>query len=711
MKNFPVIQVVLAGNPNSGKTSLFNELAGTNRKVGNFPGVTVEKVEGTVVHKNYLIKLVDLPGTYSLSSYSPEEQVARDYIVLEKPDIIIHVLDSTNPERNMLFTTQLLELERKVITAFNIYDEAEKKGIHVNHKELESLLGTPVIPVSSKTKTGINTLLDTIVRLYESSQPLPRKFHYPEYIEERILKLAEILSSDNELLKTYNPRWLAIKLIEHDENVYQILKDRAIWMKAFPYLTTITKEIESHYEEEADLVINENRNSFVKGAVRETITFSNRKKYNFSEILDLLLINRITGLPFFIISMWAVFQLVFQLGKYPTKWLEMAFSSLGDLSTQYISNEILRSVIADGIISGVGGVLSFVPNILLLFFALAILEGSGYMARAAFVVDKVMHTFGLHGKSAISLITGLGCSIPAFMSTRTLKSQRDRIVTLLIIPFMSCGAKLPVYILIIGAFFPVKYSGTVLFAVYLTGILLALISARLFKATIFKGESEPFVMELPPYRLPSPKSLFYQMWNKAEMYFRKAATTILIASVVIWLASNFPKNNILSKSIEYQISQTSENPYLKAEDKEKIINELKNKESSLQLQHSVIGQIGSFIEPFIKPLGFDWKIGISLITGFAAKELVVSSMATIYSLDQNNYESVKTLQEKLKNEYSFPAALSLLMFVLIYVPCIAATVIFHRESGKTKYTILYIIFTLFTAWILSFLVFQFSSLF
>lgn len=706
MKDLSVIHVALAGNPNSGKTSLFNELVGTNRKVGNFAGVTVERVEGTLIHKNYQIRLIDLPGTYSLSAYSPEEQVARDYLIFEKPDIIIHVIDSTNPERNLLFTTQLLELEKKVISAFNIYDEAVKSGIKVDENKLQILLGTPVVPVSSKTKLGINRLVDTIISLYEDRQPMVRKFHYHEFVEERLLRLSEILSQDIELKQAYNTRWLAIKLLEHDEQVYKLIKDRAIWMKAFPLLTAMSREIQYHFKEEPDEVINENRFSFVKGAVQETIVFSRKRKYSFTDILDFLLINRITGIPFFIISMWAVFQLVFQLGEYPTRWLEIAFAWLGEMVTLNISNDILKSIIADGIISGVGGVLSFLPNILLLFFALAILEGTGYMARAAFVVDKVMHSFGLHGKSAISLITGLGCSIPAFMSTRTLKSQRDRITTLLIIPFMSCGAKLPVYILIIGAFFPVKYAGTALFGVYMTGIILALLSAKLFKSTIFRGESEPFVMELPPYRLPSPKSLFFQMWNKAEMYLKKAATTILIASLIIWLASNFPKNIRLHQSNSYQIKQTSENPYLLPEEKVSIINELEAKESALQLKYSVIGRIGTFIEPVIQPLGFDWRIGISLITGFAAKELVVSSMATIYSLDKSSYESTKTLQQKLKNDYSFSTALSLLMFVLIYVPCIAATTIFHREAGKTKYTVLYVGYTLLTAWTMSFLIYQ-----
>jgi len=706
MKDLPLIEVLLAGNPNSGKTSLFNELVGANRKVGNFAGVTVEKVEGSLIYKNHQIRFTDLPGTYSISAYSPEEMVARNYITSHHSDLIIHVLDSNNIERNLLFTTQLMELGAPFIIAFNIYDEMVRKGIKADIKQLEKLLGTAIIPTSSRLKTGINELLDKIIELHNNKITVQKKFNHPEYIEERLIKLAGVIEADKEIADNYSPYWLAIKLLENDEQVYSLLKERAIWIKTFPLLTEISKEIKNYYKEEADLILNENRVAFAKGAFTETVDLGNTKKRNLTDILDFLLINRITGIPVFILFMWATFQLVFQIGEYPVNWLQEAFNYLAVSTSSAIENEIIRSVVTDGIISGVGGVLAFLPNILLLFLALAIFEGTGYMARAAFVIDKVMHTFGLHGKSAISLITGLGCSIPAFMSTRTLKSQRDRLTTMFIIPFMSCGAKLPVYILIIGAFFPVKYAGTILFAVYMTGILLAMLSAKLLKTTILKGESEPFVMELPPYRLPSPKSLLYQMWNKAAMYLKKAATMILLASVLVWLASNFPKSNRIEKFYHYEMQEVANNDYLNDAEKTNIINALYAKEQSLQFQYSVIGRIGKFIEPVIKPLGFDWRIGISLLTGFAAKELVVSSMATIYSVGDVEGGHTLSLQEKLKNNYSTATAFALLMFVLIYVPCVAATAIFHKEAGKLKYTAFYFGFTMTLAWLLSFLVYQ-----
>jgi len=711
MKDSKTIEVLLAGNPNSGKTSLFNEIVGANRKVGNFPGVTVEKVEGIINYKDYQIKIIDLPGTYSLTAYSPEEIVARNYLIASKSNLIIHVIDGTNIERNLLFSTQLMELGKDFIIAVNIYDEVEKKRIKINIAQLQKLIGVPVIPTSSRTKTGINELIDEIIRHNEKIISVQKKFNYPEYLEEKIIELSKILSYDTELIQEYSPYWLAVKLFEQDEFVYKLLKGRKIWLKVFPFLTESSKEIIKRYEIDTDLLISEARYAFVKGALAETVNFSETKKRSLTDILDYILINRISGIPVFIFFMWAIFQIVFNLGKYPTDWIQQAFEWLGDLITQNIRNELLSSVLDDGIISGVGGVISFLPNILLLFFALAILEGTGYMARAAFVIDKVMHTFGLHGKSAISLITGLGCSIPAFMSTRTLKSQRDRITTLFIIPFMSCGAKLPVYILIIGAFFSPKIAGTVLFIVYMTGILLALISAKLLKSTILKGESEPFVMELPPYRLPSPKSLLFQMWNKAAMYLKKAATLILIASLLVWLASNFPKSLNIEKSYGYQKESVQQNKYLNDDEKKQILSALEKKENSLQFQHSIIGQLGKIIEPVIQPLGFDWRIGISLLTGFAAKELVVSSMATIYSIDESGTYSSKNLQQKLRENYPIQTALALLMFVLVYVPCIAATTVFHREAGKTKYTIFYFVFTISMAWLLSLAVFQISFLF
>jgi ferrous iron transport protein B len=449
-----------------------------------------------------------------------------------------------------------------------------------------------------------------------------------------------------------------------------------------------------------------------EGAIKETVSFPENRRKSITEKIDNILINRITGIPVFLISMWLIFQIVFKVGEYPMLWIETFFNELGSITSKFVDNQMIESILVDGVIGGVGGVLVFLPNILLLFLALAFLEGTGYMARAAFVVDKVMHVFGLHGKSAISMITGFGCSVPAFMSTRTLKSNSDRITTLLIIPFMSCGAKLPVYLLIIGAFFSTQAAGNVLFGIYLFGILIALLSAKVFKSTIFKGDSEPFVMELPPYRLPSIKSLFFQMWHKASLYLKKAATLILIASVIIWLGSNFPKSQKIEADYSQKIEQIENNSSITNKEKVSKINELKAEEASLQMKYSVIGRIGVGIEPVIKPLGFDWRIGISLISGVVAKEVVVSTMGTIYSLGETDSDNLVGLHEKLRNQgsYNIATAIALLIFVLLYVPCIAASVVFHREAAKWKYTLIYISYSMILAWILAFVGYNVTQL-
>ncbi|MBT3303241.1 MAG: ferrous iron transport protein B [Bacteroidetes bacterium] len=713
MDNSRVITIALAGNPNSGKTSLFNAIVGANQKVGNFSGVTVEKVQGSLKYKGYKINFIDLPGTYSLTAYSPEEVVARNFITDKKPDIVINVIDGSNLERNLYLTTQLMELEKDFIIALNMYDEVQKKKIEINFDLFESLLGTRIIPTSAKHKTGINDILDAIVNIIEEKFQPKFKAQYQHEIDNRVEKLCETLLQDEELSAKYAARWLAVKLFENDKLVYDLVFKRPIWIKVYSQLVEANKFFESKFGEDAEVIITENRHAFIKGALKEAVKFNTQKQRNYSELLDKILINRITGIPVFFLTMWAIFQMVFKLGEYPMQWIESIFHFLGDIANSTIENETLRSLLVEGVIGGVGGVLVFLPNIMLLFLALAFLEGTGYMARAAFVIDKVMHSFGLHGKSAISMITGFGCSVPAFMSTRTLKSKSDRITTLLIIPFMSCGAKLPVYILIIGAFFKVSVAGNVLFAIYLVGIFIALFSAKLFKATIFKGDSEPFVMELPPYRFPTPKSLMWQMWHKASMYLKKAATIILIASVIIWLGSNFPQSEKITDhytALEQQVLQSDAHTL---ELKESYLAKLAKERDSEQMQFSLIGRLGKFIEPAIKPLGFDWRLGISLVSGIAGKEIVVSTIATIFSLGDSEYTGNKSLQEKLRNDdaYSVATAISFLLFVLLYIPCIAATTVFHREAQKWKYTIIYIAFSMGIAWIFAFAGFQITSLF
>lgn len=713
MDNSKSITVALAGNPNSGKTYLFNDLVGANQKVGNFSGVTVEKIEGFVNYNGYKIRVIDLPGTYSLTAYSPEEVVTRDYIIEEKPDVVVNVVDGTNLERNLYLTTQLMEIETDILIALNMFDEVLKLGIEIKIKHLQTLLGSHVVPTSARKRTGIESLLDHIVRIYEGTITIAKnKLSYQNGLEERIEILANILSKDHELASKYPCRWLAIKLFENDKIIYQLVKERPVWIKAYKHLMETNSYLESRYHEDSELVITENRHSFIKGAIKETVRETQKGKRTVTEVLDKILINRVTGLPVFLLFMWGTFQLVFKVGEYPVFWLEEFFSWLRGFVGDAINNESVKSIVVDGIIGGVGGVIVFLPNILFLFFALSFLEGTGYMARAAFVIDKIMHIFGLHGKSAISMITGFGCSVPAFMATRTLKGKSDRITTLLIIPFMSCGAKLPVYILIIGAFFSTGIAGNLLFAIYIFGVIIALLSAKLFKVVIFKGKSEPFVMELPPYRLPSFKSLLYQMWHKAAMYLRKAATIILLASVIIWLGSNFPKDKKVSQEYQSKKEVVNLNNNLTEDQKKDKIKLLKAEEAGIQIKRSIIGRIGTAIEPVIKPLGFDWKIGISLLSGFAAKEIVVSTMGTLHSLGEVDDEEPTSLQEKIGNDpsYSIATAIAFLIFVLLYVPCIAATIVFHREAGAWKWTLFYIFYSVAIAWIMAYAGFNITNL-
>ncbi|MGD8779977.1 MAG: ferrous iron transport protein B [Ignavibacteria bacterium] len=714
MNNDREILVALAGNPNSGKTSIFNNLVGANQKVGNFAGVTVEKYTGRKEYKGYKINFVDLPGTYSLTAYSPEEVVARNFIIEEKPDLIINVIDSTNLERNLFLTTQLMDLECKMIVALNMFDEIERKNIKIDTEQLNKLLGTPIVKTSATKKTGINDLLDFIIKIKNGElNTNTHKLYYSDELEEQIEKIQSELDSCKHLNGKYNYRWLSIKLLENDKIIYNLVKENPVWLKINPILTEAITNFDSKYDSEPEMLLTEERYSLIRGAIKETVSYPPKRKKSKTEIVDSILINRITGLPIFLFFMWAMFQLTFTLGEYPMGLIEDFFGLLGEFASDILTNEIVRSIVVDGIIAGVGGVLVFLPNILILFLCLSIFEGTGYLARAAFVIDKVMHKFGLHGKSFIPMVTGFGCSVPAFMATRTLKSESDKITTMLIIPFMSCSAKFPVYILITGAFFAPEVAGNILFGIYLFGVGIALLSAKFFKKTIFDDESEPFVMELPPYRVPTLKTLIMQMWFKAALYLRKAGTIILFASVLIWISTNYPVNKELEQQYENEIETVQMNNELSDEFKAEKIAEIENNKQKSQLEYSAAGYIGKFIEPFFSPLGFDWRLSISLVNGFAAKEIVVSTMGTIYALGGDADESSSALRERLRNDgnYTIATALALMIFTLLYIPCFAATVVFHKEAGKWKWTLLYASYSIAVAWIMAFIVYNVTSLF
>lgn len=707
------ISVALVGNPNSGKTSLFNKLVGANQRVGNFSGVTVEKYEGTVSHRGFEITIIDLPGTYSLTTYSPEEIITREYILNGNPDIVVNVVDSTNLERNLYLTTQLIDVQANLLVALNMFDELEKQSTLIDLEQSEKLLGTHLIPTSAVTGLGVEELLNHIVDLFTHKISIKKnKLTFSPIMEDYIEQISNIIVKDAELSQKYFPRWIAIKLLVNDKDIYKLVREYPIWIKINKILTDAIKEIDRKFDSDPELMLKEERHGLIRGAIKETVKYPTKRKKNASEIIDSILINRITGLPLFIFFMWAMFQLTFTLGEAPMNWIETFFTFLGETTANLITEPTARSIIVDGIIAGVGGVLVFLPNIMILFFSLSFLEGTGYMARAAFVIDKVMHKVGLHGKSFIPMITGFGCSVPAFMATRTLRNKSDRITTLLIIPFMSCSAKFPVYVLVAGTFFGASQAGNALFGIYMLGIVIALITARLLKTAVFKGESEPFVMELPPYRMPSFKILMLQMWQKASLYLRKAGTIILSASILIWIASNYPKSEQITAEYSQIRNDVTNSAKYSESEKSEIIKNLNNQEGTKQLEYSFAGKLGKLITPIVEPLGFDWKLGIALISGIAAKEIVVSTMGTLYSLgdvDENSNE----LREKLlaNPNYNKAVALALMVFVLLYIPCAAATIVFHKEAGEWKWTVFYASYTMTVAWIMAFITYNVGKYF
>ncbi len=705
------INVALLGNPNSGKTSLFNCLAGTHQKVGNFSGVTVEKFEGFIKYKDYEINLIDLPGTYSLTAYSPEEVVARNYIIEENPDVVVDVIDGTNLERNLYLTTQIMELEVDVLYAINMVDEVEKQNIKIDIQQLQKLLGSHVVTTSAAKNRGIDSLLDHIIRVHEGHINIVKnKLTYSRDIEDQISKIKNILSSDSYLSERYNLHWLAVKLLENDQLVYEQVKQRSIWIKVERALVDAMEIFEKVYDRDPDIIITEDRHSFIRGAIRETVQIPKKVKKNITDHIDDIVLNRILGLPIFFGIMWLIFQFTFTVGQYPMDWLDSLFGYVAFIIGNILPDGFWKSLIVDGVISGVGGVLIFVPNILLLFMSISLLEATGYMARAAFVVDKAMHKIGLHGKSFIPMITGFGCSVPAIMACRTLKNKADRITTMMIITFMSCGARLPVYILLIGAFFPAGQSGNVLFGVYMFGVLIALLSAFVLKKVAFNDQSEPFVMELPPYRKPKASSIMHQVGFKAGMYVKKAGTIILAASVLIWIATNYPQSDKITEEYSVIRHELSIDSTLSEAKLETLLLQADRDEASMQIEQSFAGRFGKLTEPLIRPLGFDWKIGISLTAGLAAKEIIVSTMNTIYSVEDTREGGKLSEGFKDVTGYSTATALSLMIFVLLYAPCVAAIAVFHKESGRWKYTILMFSYTMGVAWIMSFLVYRLSML-
>ncbi|EAI0686623.1 ferrous iron transport protein B [Campylobacter upsaliensis] len=657
------INIILVGQPNVGKSSLINALCKSNLKVGNFPGVTVEKASAKIVYKNYTLEFIDLPGTYALDGYSEEEKITQNYIKTQNYDLIINILDSTNLKRNLILSTQLLECQKKMILALNMSDEAKKEGFSIDVKKLEELIKTPSISISSRTKENLNALLELIIQTHEAAfTPFLRP--YGEQLEEELAKIQQDIEKLN---LNENPRAYAVSLLQNkiQNNVCQeVVKNSQ------------NRLFERYQSQNIDEIFKEDLLAFSAG-LSQQISKQEPTSNNITKSLDALLINKYFGVPIFLFLMWVLFQLTFTLGAIPMDYIEMGFGALGDLCKEYISNELLASVLADGIIGGVGAVILFLPNILILFFGIALLETTGYMSRVAFLLDGILYKFGLHGKSFIPLVTGFGCSVPAFMATRTLKNKRDRLLTLFVINFMSCGARLPVYVLFIGAFFGGEQAGNYLFGIYILGAFLGLLAAKFLKMTAFRGIDEPFVMEMPKYRMPNWNLVWQMSLNKAKMYLKKAGTFILLASILIWFASNFP-------------IQTN------APEDEK-------KAAELQVENSYLGQFGKTIEPIFAPLELDWKLSVSLLSGLAAKEVMISTLGVLYALGEDLDENDENLRHTLASNIPFSTAVAYILFVMIYNPCFAATIVFAKESGKAKYMLYLFLFTCISAYIVAFI--------
>jgi ferrous iron transport protein B len=670
------MRIVLAGQPNVGKSSLINAMSDSRLKVGNFSGVTVEHTEVCFEHHCHKIEMIDLPGTYSINGFSQEEKVAKNYLLNEEYDVIINVVDATHLTRNLLLTLELQNLNKKMVLALNMYDEAQKDGINIDVKQIEAITGIPTIAVSANTKDGIDKLLDTVHEIYDSPIRKSSKISYSDVLEDSVYHIRKFLDEKKYKYNDLSTREMAIKLIIEDKNFFKEIHDKPIFMELQPLLIQCMNNIYIYYETKDIVEVQAQEYSAIARGIRaETVKRDDKKPpKKLTKRIDDILINKYLGIPIFLFFMWGLFQLTFTLGAIPMDSINAGFGLLGDAVGSSISHEGLRSLIVDGIIHGVGAVVLFLPNIIILYIGIALLETTGYMSRVAFLLDGFFHKFGLHGKSFIPLVTGFGCTVPAYMATRTLKNEKDRLITLYILGFMSCGARLPIYVLFAGAFFSKDQAGNVIFIIYIAGALLGLAMAKVLRLTAFKGEDEPFVMEMPKYRFPTPKLLWFIVSNEAWMYLKKAGTFILVATILIWFASNYPKSDDPSPKV--------------------------------QLAQSYMGQIGKASQPFFEPLGFDWRQTVALESGLAAKEVVVATLGILYNVGENVDNSKDRLLKEIKSQISFASAISFIVFVMIYLPCFAASMVFVKEAGGYNHLVYLFVFTTAVAWILSFIAYN-----
>ena len=691
-----IINVALVGNPNCGKTSLFNFASGAHERVGNYSGVTVDAKEGQANFEGYQFNLVDLPGTYSLSAYSPEELYVRKQIIEKTPDIIINVIDASNLERNLYLTTQLIDMHVRMVVALNMFDETEKRGDNVDYNRLSELFGVPMVPTTFTSGMGVKELFHQVIQLYEGAEDEEIHFrhihiNHGHEIEHGISEIQEHLKLEPNLRQRYSTRYLAIKLLEGDSDVEAYIKQMADAKEILHHRDTAAERVMEETGNDCETAIMDAKYGFINGALKEANYHTGNKKdtYQVTHLIDRVITNRFLGFPIFILLLFVMFSATFVLGQVPMDWIDNGVAALGEMLSKHLPDGPVKDMLVDGVIGGVGAVIVFLPQILILYFFISFMEDSGYMARAAFIMDKLMHKMGLHGKSFIPLIMGFGCNVPAVMATRTIESHRSRLITMLILPMMSCSARLPIYIMMTGTFFALRYRSVVMLSLYLTGIVMAVLLSRLFSRFLVKGEDTPFVMELPPYRFPTWKAMGRHTWEKGKQYLKKMGGIILVASIIVWALGYFPHNEQLSPRE--------------------------------QQEQSYIGRIGKAVEPVFRPQGFDWKLDVGLISGVGAKEIVASTMGVLYSNndsfgDDKSYNDQSGKYEILHKQMTADGirpltAYCFLLFVLLYFPCLATIAAIKGETGSWRWAGFAAIYTTLVAWIVSAAVYQVGTFF
>ena len=722
------INIALVGNPNAGKTTLFNLLSNEHQHVGNYSGVTVGATASKLKYKNYTINLVDLPGTYSISSYSPEEVYVRNHLLDELPDIVLNVVDVGNLHRNLFLTTQLIDMDLQLVMALNMYDDIEKNGDVLDYQHLGGMLGFPMVPTVASKKKGIEELLETIVEVFEGRSDSVRHIHikYGKPLDKAISEIADLIKIPNNHSVTdrVSSRFVAIKLLEKDKEIDNTLEQFSNKSEIKTLVDKWINKVESHFEEDTHSMVSDAKYGFIRGALKETLKEGKQEKNDKTRKLDNFITHRIWGFPIFVFIIWLMFQSTFILGSFPMVWIESIVGSLGNSVNLFLPDGPLKDLLIDGVINGVGGVIIFLPNILILFFFISLMEDTGYMARAAFIMDKLMHKIGLHGKSFIPLIMGFGCNVPAIMATRTIENRSERILTILINPFMSCSARLPVYVLITAAIFP-ENPGNMIFLMYMIGIAVAAIMAIIFKKIFFRKDETPFVMELPPYRKPIWTGTVRHMWSKAQEYLKKMGGIILIASIIVWALGYFPVNSIDKENLNKELIEINldyKNNQITEGTRDLNVFNAKLLYKNEQLSNSYIGKFGKAIEPAIEPLGFDWRMGVSIIAGIPAKEIIVSTMGVLFTPTGTEPEGQKDMMSsKISSQvhlsgdkkgdvlFTSISAFSFLLFILLYFPCIATLSAVRKETGTWTWPAFMFFYTTVLAYFLSFSFYQIAT--